>query len=110
MIKESDLTTPNKHGLNIIKTMNLIAQYMYLGKTYKHKNRYYRMDGDCNPYIVPLKEDFKTPMDRGEDVIPLFQNENFWNLLIDMAADIDKETLTKIKFEVASSRIINNCK
>ena len=55
MIKESDLTTPNKDGLNIIENMNLIIKYMYLGNTYKYKNRYYRMDGNCNPYIVPLK-------------------------------------------------------
>lgn len=110
MIKESDLTTPNKDGLNIIENINLIIKYMYLGNTYKYKNRYYRMDGNCNPYIVPLKEDLKTPLERGSDVTPLFQNEGFWNLLLEMARDMDNETLTKIKFEVALSLTINNYK
>lgn len=101
MIREKDLSKPTRDGLNVLQNINLILNYLYNGKTYEYDGRFYRMDGDFNPYIVPFEDDFKTPKPRGEDVIPMFQNDMFWNMLIEIAQNIDAETLEELKLEKA---------
>lgn len=109
MLGEKDLAKPLKHGLDIINNMNLILSYLYTGETYFFKGYYYRMDGELNPYIVSLKKNGE-PKDKGTEDFPIFQNEYFWNLLIEMATKISSEDIEKLKVHRAevSTLYLNN--
>lgn len=65
------------------------------------------MDGDFNPYLVSLKEDCKTPNDKGDEPMPIFQNNEFWNILMDMASSIDNETLKQININDSTVKVLN---
>lgn len=108
MKHEKDLAKPTKKGLETLQKAYILLNYLYSGNTYYYDGRYYRMDGDFNPYLVSLKEDYKTPVGKGEESMPIFQNQEFWNILIDMASSIDNETLQKISMDNAIIKVLNH--
>lgn len=100
-MKENELSKPDEQGIELIKRMNKITEYLYDGETLYFDGRYYRMDGNLNPYIVPANKDGQ-PLSREENNFPLFQNEYWWNSLIEIAAKLSDEEYDKIKFHCAS--------
>ena len=107
--REKDLAKADKGGLVILEKMKLILNFMYVGETYQFRDRYYRMDGNFNPYIVSLNVD-GTPKARGEEDFPIFQNEVFWNILSTMAEEMSEETYNLLKVNHAVIVTLNDIK